>query len=81
MPLYCIASGHCFDYVYTWSMVGGDAVPPVICPVLWTSTPGSCTCMVPYHMQSCTSTVIEVLESKKKGEYIYIIVLFVGYVY
>ena len=71
VPLYCIASGHRLAYAYTWSMVGGDAVPPVKCPVLWTSTPGFYTCTVHYHMQSCTSTAIEVVESIKKGKYIY----------
>ena len=59
-PLYCVVSGHCLDYTYSWkhgaSPVGENS------PILWPDQVGMYTCRVSHGLKSCSSAVIEVVD-------------------
>ena len=63
VPLYCVCSGHCLEYIYEWT-VNGKKVG-YNSTVLWVKTPGLYHCLVVHNVthKECLSSMISVTKT------------------
>lgn len=58
VPVFCVASGHALDMMYTWHSTGKRV--GTNSPVLWVSCPGTYKCTVTKGLRTCLSGLISV---------------------
>ncbi len=67
IPLYCVCSGHCLEYVYQWTVSGSEV--GYNSTVLWVKTSGMYRCRVTHHLThtECLTSLISVVEPHAQG--------------